>query len=63
MWVYCGGGFRAAIAASLLSAAGVRVTLIDQPFAAAVDAGLTVSDTPVGPHHDQAKERTDKEIL
>jgi len=47
IWVYCGGGFRAAIAASLLSAAGVRVTLIDQPFSAAEEAGLTSRDTPV----------------
>jgi rhodanese-related sulfurtransferase len=46
VWVYCGGGFRAAVAASLLSAAGVRVTLIDEPFDAAEAAGLTVRDTP-----------------
>ena len=45
VWVYCGGGFRAAIAASLLDAAGARVTLIDQPYAAAAEAGLTVRDT------------------
>lgn len=45
VWVYCGGGFRAAIAASLLDASGARVTLIDQPFAAAEQMGLTVSDT------------------
>jgi rhodanese-related sulfurtransferase len=46
VWVYCGGGFRAAIAASLLSGAGVRVTLIDQPFTTAEEAGLTTRDTP-----------------
>ena len=45
VWVYCGGGFRAAIAASLLDAAGARVTLIDQPFGAAEQARLTVRDT------------------
>jgi len=45
VWVYCGGGFRAAIAASLLDAAGTRVALINQPFGAAVEARLTVGDT------------------
>lgn len=46
VWVYCGGGFRAAIAASLLDAAGARVTLIDQPYPVAEQAGLTARDTP-----------------
>ena len=45
VWVYCGGGFRAAIAASLLDAAGAAVTLIDQPYGAAEEARLTVRDT------------------
>ena len=45
VWVYCGGGFRAAIAASLLDAAGATVTLIDQPYSAAEEARLTVRDT------------------
>ena len=46
--VYCGGGFRAAIAASLLDAAGGNVTLIDQPYDAAVAAGMTVTvESPV----------------
>ena len=45
VWVYCGGGFRAAIAASLLDAAGARVTLINQPYSTAEEAGLTVRDT------------------
>ena len=58
VWVYCGGGFRASIAASLLSAAGVRVTLIDQPFSAAEDAGLTVRDTPRLADHHHAGPRT-----
>ncbi|MDQ1706762.1 MAG: hydroxyacylglutathione hydrolase [Frankiaceae bacterium] len=43
-WVYCGGGFRAAIAASLLDAAGLPVTLIDAAYDAAVAAGLTVTE-------------------
>jgi glyoxylase-like metal-dependent hydrolase (beta-lactamase superfamily II)/rhodanese-related sulfurtransferase len=41
--VYCGGGFRAAIAASLLDAAGASVTLVDQPYDAAVAAGMTIA--------------------
>ncbi|MDQ1697047.1 MAG: hydroxyacylglutathione hydrolase [Frankiaceae bacterium] len=48
-WVYCGGGFRAAIASSLLDTAGARVTLIDQPFSEAVAAGLTVRE-PIRRH-------------
>lgn len=45
VWVYCGGGFRAAIAASLLDGVGARVTLVDQSYGAAEEAGLTVRDT------------------
>src|SRR3954453_1077162 len=43
-WVYCGGGFRAAVAASLLAAARAHVVLVDEPFDVAVRAGLTVTD-------------------
>ncbi|MFD7663846.1 rhodanese-like domain-containing protein [Streptomyces sp. NPDC059788] len=43
VWVHCAGGMRAAIAASLLDAAGRRVVAVDDGFAAAVDAGLVVS--------------------
>jgi hydroxyacylglutathione hydrolase len=43
-WVYCGGGFRAAIAASLLAAMRAEVVLVDEPFDVAVRAGLTVTD-------------------
>jgi rhodanese-related sulfurtransferase len=56
VWVYCGGGFRAAIAASLLDAAGARVTLIDQPYATAEQARLTVRDTPP---EDASRSRSD----
>jgi hydroxyacylglutathione hydrolase len=45
-WVYCGGGFRAAVASSLLHAAGATVTLVNEPFDAAVTAGLTVPGRP-----------------
>ncbi|MPY60861.1 MBL fold metallo-hydrolase [Streptomyces spongiae] len=41
VWVHCASGMRAAIAASLLDAAGRAVVAIDDPFAAAVEAGLT----------------------
>ncbi|MFK4227015.1 rhodanese-like domain-containing protein [Streptomyces sp. NPDC019890] len=42
VWVHCGGGMRAAIAASLLDAAGRDVVAVDDSFAAADSAGLTL---------------------
>lgn len=42
VWVHCAGGMRAAIAASLLDAAGREVVAVDDAFAAAEKAGLTV---------------------
>jgi rhodanese-related sulfurtransferase len=45
--VHCASGFRAAIAASLLDRAGRDVALIDDDFARAAEAGLTlVGDRP-----------------
>lgn len=43
VWVHCAGGMRAAIAASLLDAAGRDVVAVDDGFAAAEQAGLTVT--------------------
>ncbi|MFC0597975.1 MBL fold metallo-hydrolase [Streptomyces palmae] len=43
VWVHCAGGMRAAIAASLLDAAGHQVVAIDDGFAAATEAGLTLT--------------------
>jgi hydroxyacylglutathione hydrolase len=40
VWVYCGSGYRASIAASLLDCPGRAVVLIDDDYAAARDAGL-----------------------
>ncbi len=40
VWVHCAGGMRAAIAASLLDAAGRDVVAVDDGFDAATDAGL-----------------------
>jgi glyoxylase-like metal-dependent hydrolase (beta-lactamase superfamily II)/rhodanese-related sulfurtransferase len=40
VWVHCAGGMRAAIAASLLDAAGRSVVAVDDGFDAAGDAGL-----------------------
>ncbi|MGW5658041.1 rhodanese-like domain-containing protein [Streptomyces humi] len=40
VWVHCAGGTRAAIAASLLDAAGREVVAVDDTFAAAEAAGL-----------------------
>ncbi|MEU9670635.1 MBL fold metallo-hydrolase [Streptomyces bobili] len=42
VWVHCAGGMRAAIAASLLDAAGRAVVAVDDSFDAAAKAGLTV---------------------
>ncbi|WP_435240354.1 rhodanese-like domain-containing protein [Streptomyces cucumeris] len=46
VWVHCASGMRAAIAASLLDAAGRAVVAVDDDFEAAVRAGLEV----VRPH-------------
>lgn len=43
VWVHCAGGMRAAIAASLLDAADRAVVAVDDGFAAAATAGLTVT--------------------
>jgi glyoxylase-like metal-dependent hydrolase (beta-lactamase superfamily II)/rhodanese-related sulfurtransferase len=43
VWVHCAGGMRAAIAASLLHAAGRDVVAVDDGFGAADAAGLTVT--------------------
>ncbi|MEV2230640.1 MBL fold metallo-hydrolase [Streptomyces phaeochromogenes] len=42
VWVHCAGGMRAAIAASLLDAAGRQVVAVDDAFTAAEKSGLTV---------------------
>ncbi|MFF3512340.1 rhodanese-like domain-containing protein, partial [Streptomyces sp. NPDC002573] len=43
VWVHCGSGMRAAIAASLLDAAGRDVVAVDDGFDAAERAGLAVT--------------------
>ncbi|MCK7627740.1 MBL fold metallo-hydrolase [Streptomyces sp. RS10V-4] len=47
VWVHCAGGMRAAIAASLLDAAGRDVVAIDDGFEAATEAGLGLAG-PLG---------------
>ncbi|MFE2234344.1 rhodanese-like domain-containing protein [Streptomyces sp. NPDC059442] len=42
VWVHCAGGMRAAIAASVLAAAGRAVVAVDDGYAAAAEAGLTI---------------------
>ncbi|MFJ8725300.1 MBL fold metallo-hydrolase [Streptomyces sp. NPDC003631] len=44
VWVHCAGGMRAAIAASLLDAAGRDVVAVDDGFDAAITAGLTLTN-------------------
>ncbi|MFJ9139084.1 rhodanese-like domain-containing protein [Streptomyces sp. NPDC102256] len=46
VWVHCAGGMRAAIAASLLDAAGRDVVAVDDSFDAALDAGLPLTTGP-----------------
>ncbi|MFC8266030.1 rhodanese-like domain-containing protein [Streptomyces cinereoruber] len=43
VWVHCAGGMRAAVAASLLDAAGREAVAVDDGFDAAAEAGLTVA--------------------
>jgi hydroxyacylglutathione hydrolase len=49
LWVHCQGGYRACIAASLLQAAGHAVTAVDDDFARAALAGLTITVAPRSP--------------
>ncbi|MEO8899633.1 MAG: MBL fold metallo-hydrolase [Candidatus Dormibacter sp.] len=42
LWVHCASGFRASIAASLLSRSGFDVVLIDDDFEQAAPAGLVI---------------------
>ncbi|SFY20882.1 Glyoxylase, beta-lactamase superfamily II [Streptomyces atratus] len=44
VWVHCAGGTRAAIAASMLDAAGREVVAVDDGFGAAAEAGLPVTE-------------------
>ncbi|MGW1620156.1 MBL fold metallo-hydrolase [Streptomyces sp. NPDC002172] len=59
VWVHCAGGMRAAVAASLLDAAGRDVVAVDDGFAAAGAAGLPMARlTPA-----EAWERTDADAV
>ena len=49
VWVYCGSGFRASIAASLLEGAGLRVVHVDDDFTNAAKAGLPI-EVPAHAH-------------
>ncbi|MXM67387.1 MBL fold metallo-hydrolase [Streptomyces sp. HUCO-GS316] len=42
VWVHCAGGMRAAIAASVLDAAGREVVAVDDDYARAAEAGLAL---------------------
>lgn len=46
VWVHCAGGMRAAIAASLLDAAGREVVAVDDSFASALASGLPMAQAP-----------------
>ncbi|CAB4862475.1 MAG: MBL fold metallo-hydrolase [Actinobacteria bacterium] len=47
-WIYCGSGFRASIGASLLDGLGIQVVHVDDDFANAEPAGLTIVRPTVG---------------
>ncbi|MFJ8853790.1 rhodanese-like domain-containing protein [Streptomyces sp. NPDC102437] len=49
VWVHCAGGARAAIAASMLDAAGREVVAVDDGFGAAAEAGLGVAAPVTAP--------------
>jgi len=42
LWVHCGSGYRAAIAASLLDRAGLPVVAVDDDWSEAADTGLPI---------------------
>jgi len=42
LWIYCSGGFRASIGASILDGAGIDVVLINDEFERAAAAGLEI---------------------
>ena len=44
VWVYCGTGYRASIAASMLAAAGRDIVLINDEYTNAADAGVDIDD-------------------
>lgn len=46
VWVHCGSGYRASIAASILDRADRRVILVDAPFTDAVEMGLAAQTRP-----------------
>ncbi len=43
VWVHCGAGYRASIAASILLRHGLRVVAVDDDYAAAAAAGLSLT--------------------
>ncbi len=47
VWVHCGSGYRAAIAASVLDRPGRQVVLINDSYAAADEAGLGAEETSI----------------
>jgi glyoxylase-like metal-dependent hydrolase (beta-lactamase superfamily II)/rhodanese-related sulfurtransferase len=55
VWVYCGSGYRASIAASILDRPGRDLVLVDDDYAHASDAGLHAA-RPETPEPDPRKE-------
>ncbi|MFE3031973.1 rhodanese-like domain-containing protein [Streptomyces canus] len=53
VWVHCAGGMRAAVAASILDAAGRDVVAVDDGFAAAAPAGLPMARITAAEAHER----------
>ena len=51
VWVYCGSGYRASIAASMLDRPGRDLVLINDDWPNAAEAGLAVSNEPATASH------------
>ncbi len=56
VWVYCGSGYRAAIAASVLDGPGRTMVLINEAYDAAAEAGLEDGAAKDGAAKDGASE-------
>lgn len=63
VWVHCAGGMRAAIAASLLDAAGRDVVAVDDAFTAAGEAGLPMARITPAEARDRTGPGTDAVLL
>ncbi len=50
VWIYCGSGFRAAVAASMMQRVGITVIFVDEDFDQAAARGATIVLPETAPH-------------